>query len=106
MALHISPDRPTPHLKSWKFRHLEQDQESYIYPHVHCAKCDALIEKGYEYSKAPITQKNYPGWDYYCSKQCADSVMIKQKSQKKWRYIMYILFAILPILVILVLFVF
>lgn len=73
-----------------------------MYPHYHCAKCDTIIEKGTEYEKKPIKQKGYPGWDYYCSKPCAEVLQQQAKTQKRRSYLTWILLAALPVIVILI----
>ncbi len=66
----------------------------YIYPHYHCAKCDALIEKGTEYLKKRVSERGYPGFEYYCSRACAEYMQKREKSEKRSKYITYLLLGI------------
>jgi len=86
LEIHINTRKPLITEKRWKFRHLTQAQETYIYPHYHCAKCDAIIEKGTEYSKKLLGQRGYPGWDYFCSKQCGEVLKKEEKSKNRNKY--------------------
>ena len=89
MAIYISEKKTPVVRKSWKFRHLGEGSLEYIYPHYHCAKCDAIIEEGTEYTKKPIKQKGYPGLDYFCSKECAVGLSKQEKKQRKSKYLMW-----------------
>ncbi|MDD1777360.1 MAG: DUF2116 family Zn-ribbon domain-containing protein [Candidatus Helarchaeota archaeon] len=105
LEIYISGRRPIITEKRWKFRHLTEAQETYIYPHYHCAKCDAIIVKGTEYSKKLVGQKGYPGWDYFCSKECGELLKKDEKSKKRskwWTILIIVGYIIIMVVIILV----
>jgi len=91
VAIPISQRKEPKTGKSWKFRHLDKKEGQYIYPHYHCAKCDALIEVGNEFTKRQIKQRNYPGYDYFCSAKCAEVSLKEEKSRKRTKYLWLLL---------------
>jgi predicted nucleic acid-binding Zn ribbon protein len=92
--IYISKKKPLIPEKGRKFKFLNQSQTTYIYPHYHCAKCDAIIEQGTQYSKKLVGEKGYPGWDYFCSKECAVVLIKEEKSKKRGKYWMILLIGV------------
>ena len=48
-----------------------------------------------------MSQKKYPGFDYYCSSECAEVLQSQEKSAKRNKYLQWILIAALPVVFIL-----
>ncbi|OLS13497.1 MAG: hypothetical protein RBG13Loki_2868 [Promethearchaeota archaeon CR_4] len=69
-----------------KYQKYTTDDGTYIYPHKHCPRCNAVMDESKE----------------YCSESCQTAVTVKHKASKKKTYMIFgILGAIIAVAIIL-----